>query len=523
MILINSAQYVISDLQAEFGKIPPTFLPFGSKRLFELQVEELSKTFPGEDIYLSLPSDFTIPHCDLKLIQELGLFILKHPVHLSLGESVLKSLREIESSLEVIRILHGDTLILDLPRFEDCISVSVPSSEQNWFYDNNGDNAVWTGYFSISGRNQFIARLEEDLNFEQSIKGYGEKVVCPRVMSMSWLDFGHVSTYYRARVNRLVKRDFNEIYFDSGYLKKTGSKKKIQAEIHWYQNVPWEIKIMLPQFFQELESSESNSYLMEYLPIPSLAEIFVFGNSSRQFWLNIFELLDSYFTFCSSLTLEEFPFQDSQLVQARFESNVRDHISNRMVLLEHSSSWFNRIKPISVNGSAPCSVDFLVTECLSHIANSPPTFGVQHGDLCLSNILFEVRTNRIRLIDPRGMDFTGENTIYGDLRYDFAKLAHSFLGFYDFIIAGRYEFFDHSSSEDLVYSLNFLVDDSKLARAEDFFLTFLKDKCIEKPTLAYMVILFITMLPLHEENSIRQRVLLANSVLLFNKYLRSDS
>ena len=61
---------------------------------------------------------------------------------------------------------------------------------------------------------------------------------------------------------------------------------------------------------------------------------------------------------------------------------------------------------------------------------------VIHGDLCLSNIL---RTgDSVTLIDPRGR--FGSAGIYGDLRYDVAKLHHSVVGGYDLLVAGRFSF-----------------------------------------------------------------------------------
>lgn len=44
MILITSAKYSFSDFTLEFGKIPPSFLPLGNKRLYEYQIE-LFKNF----------------------------------------------------------------------------------------------------------------------------------------------------------------------------------------------------------------------------------------------------------------------------------------------------------------------------------------------------------------------------------------------------------------------------------------------------------------------------------------------
>ncbi len=57
---------------------------------------------------------------------------------------------------------------------------------------------------------------------------------------------------------------------------------------------------------------------------------------------------------------------------------------------------------------------------------------VIHGDLCLSNILYDLRSRICKLIDPRG-SFASAG-IYGDVRYDVAKLFHSVYGLYDFIV-----------------------------------------------------------------------------------------
>jgi hypothetical protein len=56
---------------------------------------------------------------------------------------------------------------------------------------------------------------------------------------------------------------------------------------------------------------------------------------------------------------------------------------------------------------------------------------VVHGDLCLSNILYDLRSRVCKLLDPRGS--FGAAGIYGDPRYDVAKLYHSIYGLYDFI------------------------------------------------------------------------------------------
>jgi len=57
---------------------------------------------------------------------------------------------------------------------------------------------------------------------------------------------------------------------------------------------------------------------------------------------------------------------------------------------------------------------------------------VIHGDMCFANILYDRLTNLFKFIDPRGS--FGTAGIYGDPRYDVAKLMHSVDGGYDFLI-----------------------------------------------------------------------------------------
>ncbi|WP_236033205.1 hypothetical protein [Helicobacter turcicus] len=71
MVLITSAKYLDSEFQAEFGKIPPAFLPLGNKRLYEYQIELFSSR--NEKIALSLPKSFKIDETDKnKLYNLLG-------------------------------------------------------------------------------------------------------------------------------------------------------------------------------------------------------------------------------------------------------------------------------------------------------------------------------------------------------------------------------------------------------------------------------------------------------------------
>ena len=56
-----------------------------------------------------------------------------------------------------------------------------------------------------------------------------------------------------------------------------------------------------------------------------------------------------------------------------------------------------------------------------------------HGDYHFGNMLYDLDTNRLWMIDPRG-NYADEVTIFGNPAYDFAKLYHSCLTHYMWII-----------------------------------------------------------------------------------------
>ena len=65
-------------------------------------------------------------------------------------------------------------------------------------------------------------------------------------------------------------------------------------------------------------------------------------------------------------------------------------------------------------------------------------YSVMHGDYCFSNILYDMRNHTIKLIDPRGfLNRERGFSFYGPYIYDYFKLAHSYIGKYDFIISGE--------------------------------------------------------------------------------------
>ena len=141
---------------------------------------------------------------------------------------------------------------------------------------------------------------------------------------------------------------------------------------------------------------------------------------------------------------------------------------------------------------------------------------MMHGDFCFSNILYDFKSKSIRVIDPRGLDLEGNQSIYGDVRYDVAKLAHSVLGMYDYIIGGN---FTYNEFEDYKVELK-LPQNNVINSVQDYFraMSFAGHPLKELSTYPIMIHLFLSMLPLHSDNRGRQKVMLANALRLYVEY-----
>jgi hypothetical protein len=137
-----------------------------------------------------------------------------------------------------------------------------------------------------------------------------------------------------------------------------------------------------------------------------------------------------------------------------------------------------------------------------------------HGDFCFSNMLFDLRTDRIVLIDPRGL-IGKEATIYGDVRYDVAKLGHSIVGRYDQIMVEGLR----AGGSGAELTLEIPADRRRDWLEEMFLAARVADLSFDSAEVkAAVVSLFLSMIPLHAEDPARQTVLFANGLRLFSRF-----
>lgn len=515
-----SAKYLEQELRSEFGKIPPSFLPLGNRRLFQKQVALAPE---GEDIFISLPESYRVVKKDLEWLKNNNVNIIRIPDGIELGASLVTALELSGSSLEEpLHVLYGDTLFLELPEGDNLVSVSCAEDCYNWAIVTDSD-AHWiqefdsyehtkeivNGYFKFSSPKVLVESIiRSNWDFILGVNIYRNKIGIISVYSGNWLDFGHVNTYYRSKGNYTTQRAFNDIKINKNWIEKSSSSHhKISAESNWFASLPYSLRGYIPQYLGSRHDGSQISYRLEYIHNISLNEMYVFSELPTTTWSLV---LSSCISFLKSCLLEPCPLDvNFNSFDALFVEKTKSRLSEycHEKNIDIKDKWiFNDNRSVSLEEVFNLSLDKLPDEM-----NTWP-ISVLHGDFCFSNILYDFRSNRIKTIDPRGISPSGELTIYGDIRYDIAKLAHSIIGMYDWIIAG---YFELSVEHRNIY---FYINESK--RCYDIQCQFIsiirKDFSISySELLAMQIQLFLSMLPLHGDDLDRQNALFANALRLY--------
>lgn len=519
MFVINSAAYVHPEFQNELGLVPPCLLPIGNRKLIELQVEAI-KNICSTKILVSLPESYILTVNEQYLLQGLGVDVIQVPDDFSLGESLVYILntKRLSNDQHNLRLLHGDTLISNLCSDLDIISVAETDDDYEWEKVNIDDrDVVWSGFFTFSEPSLFLKYLAlHRSNFIQAIYSYSaEKGTNYRELGR-WLDLGHINTYFRSRAEITTERAFNSLrIIDNVLEKKSVLNKKIEAEALWFNTVPIEIKKYTPNLLDYGLEDESYYYKLEYLPFLPLNEIFVHGKNSVPFWNVINKLVGRYFKESRNIPLsrsmEMMVNQDAYgLYELKTLARVSEFFEKSIFNLNDTCIVRNDLTVVTYSE--------VIAHCIELAKKLAIHPCVMHGDLCFSNILYDSRFGKIKVIDPRGINYIGDFTIFGDQKYDLAKYTHSVIGLYDFIIADRYEIVKDELGEHIVFD----IDDRIKSIQSNYMRESFIDGIEIKDIMPIVVLLFFSMLPLHDDKPKRQKAMLLNAIRLYKTYIANN-
>ena len=499
-----SATYLASELKTELGDIPPTFLPVGNKHLYKLQIEFAKKYY--DKIVLTLPSNFSPFEADLQFFNDHHIQVLFLDPNLKIGDSLGQALHELKPN-ERVDILFGDTLFDDFKPQLNSVAVAKKMGNYNWHVD---QDHVWAGFFSFANPSK-LAKLLEQFTFHSAIENYiSDSPDFLKIPIQHWYDFGHLNTYFYSKQKMTTERHFNCLEIKNGAVIKSSSDAlKMSAEAAWYKNAPPSIKPFLPQFFEESFSLDKKKcYSIEYLHLLSLSEIYVFGRQDENTWNEIFNSCSYFLDETALVATESAQWSEKDSYQLYYKKTL-----DRLAQFE-SESGIKLDHEWKLNDQYLPSLSTISESVWSALKDRPGRPGFIHGDFCFSNILYDFKSKKIKVIDPRGLNTNNEITNLGDFRYEIAKLAHSAVGFYDQIIAQQYNFTENQYRLTLGFA-----SDKNLDIVKDIFLnTKFRGQTPDKwDILPIMITLFMSMLPLHKDNVQRQKVLIANVLRLYRQ------
>ena len=524
LVLINSGAYAAQELVAEFGELPPAFLPVGLGRLYELQARMLEPL--RGDLHLTLPESFDVPAWDAGRLEALGFNVIRTPDALGLGAALLYALGWLGFRDRPLRILHGDTLVggVDL-HVNDAAAVMNGGDGYRWAaVQVSGDGLVKAvtppdrtgvgasgprlcGYFAFGSAGRFAERLAvAEGGFYGALNRQAAETSLRAVTPDPWLDFGHVQTFFRSRRIVTTERAFNSLHISEMRVRKSSASAapKLRAEARWLREVPPAVAPYCARLLNEGEDADSYFYDSEYEYMPTLSELYVFGRVTPPAWSRI---LGS----CTGFVDASVHAGGHAEVDGLLRRLVVDKTAERLDGFA-ASSGLDLDAPNTLNGAPAPSLRRCLRDIEATLAGCGDAPSVMHGDFCFSNILYSFRRDRVRLIDPRGLTERGEFSLYVDRRYDLAKLMHSVCGRYDLIVAGQ-----HAGGRvgAQAFELSFPADPRRGAiEAMAASLRMGGVRLGSEVVWAAMTSLFLSMPPLHGDRPDRQGAFIANALRL---------
>jgi len=517
MLHILSGRYLTGSMGDEIGLIPLSFPPISNIRLIYHQIQLFRNYDSQIYISISLPKSYSLLERDFQMLSTRNVDIIWVEDGLSQKEELLYVLENIVSYKlqNDLWLLQGDTLPVDLPHEENLIAVEWSDLENEMYVEEYGveKNLIYCGMYRFSD----ILFLKKCLhansnnNFYAAIKQYSLHIVTPKSVLSPVHYLGSVAGYYKARSAITSERAFNTLDVKNIVLSKFSSNiAKITAESNWFEKIPTSMKHYMPQYISSQVKNSKYSYSIEYLPCLPLNELYVYGRQTIIFWNKIFTKFIQYFS-------------DAQKVYKKSGMKGVDSFAlNKKLFIDKT---LERVEQFSIDCSFDLtaentfcsetlpSVNQIIEETSKHVLTMKNIIGFLHGDLCFSNILYDSRSESIKLIDPRGIDNSGSEMLYGSIIYDVAKLSHSVIGLYDYIISDQYEL----SGDKHVFNFEIFLPQGVEEIQALFFERLPISNINSKDIYAINILLFLSMLPLHYDDPKRQRALLANALRLYKK------
>ena len=522
-VLILSAGKIDTKLEKIFGKIPSGLIPLNGKpvifriidKLLDEGIKKISITVGyKKEILEKIVSEQYENQCEMEFIttefEKPPGNSIKTAMNFCVEEKLLIVLGDtlIENNLSEL-MNKEKNFVITSQKFGDtknwCIITKKDEKVNEVFdkkeFDKNKEHHALVGCYFFNDLNMLKKILsefnnEEKLEISTIIKKVKDVEVITTEMAQKWHDVGHLENYFSTKQFILKTRYFNSLQFgDSGesIVKTSKDNLKLINEINWYKKIPRDILELVPKI---LDSDVSNNPFikLEYVKHPTLSELWLYSDFPTAFWKNIIQdLLEIIQRFKEHK--EDVSEQEYHLIYfQKTVDRINELIETNKIFKEIFDNDF-----ISINGKKLKNWSLIrdkIEKKIKTIYNKDDNCLI-HGDLYFSNILYDSETSKYKIIDPRGK---WGNGISGDIKYDIAKIRHSIVGGFDTITNGLYTV-TYEKTDGV--EINMFEPKNYEIICEDLDTNIKKYWNLDEIKMIEGL-LFISMLPLHEDNFERQ-------------------
>ena len=538
-VLILSAGKIEKELESIFGSIPSGLIPLhGKPVIFRILDKLLKEGFKKVSITTGFKKEILEKIISEQYNEQIKLNFIPTDFKKPPGNSILTAIEKMHE--QQLLVILGDTLVENelsnlIQKNNNFVLISnIFERPANWcvitlkdkkldlIFDKKKDLEKNNEQYALVGVYYFdnLPSLKQDctdfkeqerIEISDLIKKYKEQKVISTEICKQWYDAGHVENYFISKQMLLKARYFNALRFDKSLEIVTKTSENIQKlidEIEWYKQIPNDLAKLIPKLI-DFNQSKKPFLKLEYIKYPTLAELWLYSNFSSKLWMeileNLFKILSQFRKYPKSVSIDDY----NLMYETKTEERINELIS--------SNEYFKQILEedvLFINGKKyhnwpviKKQVELKIRDLYHEHDNC-----LIHGDLCFSNIFCDFKDKNFKLIDPRGK---WGSDMYGDLKYDVAKLRHSIVGGFDTITNGLYsaslnqnnqittKIFKPKNHHEICLHLDNLI----------------KNKWDLNEIKLIEGLLFISMLPLHRDHFERQLAFYSIGIQRLNEVL----
>lgn len=323
----------------------------------------------------------------------------------------------------------------------------------------------------------------------------------------------------------IVSRAYNTFSTDNvhGTITKFSETERLLDEINYYQHIheyqPNQ-RIHFPRLINTNTKILPYSMTLELYGYKDLGKYLIgdeYINSQR--WADIFHTLKVIFQEWDAVAITDnmvsyIPSEFERNARAMYITKTETEYQSLVKLFGDKYPDFNPTMftnyGYEINGLLCDNFEYIWPSVKTYIESNLLSYApvMIHGDGCLSNMLYANSCNVIRFLDPRGS--FGAKGIYGDRRYDIAKLYHSVDGKYEFIINDKFELACQGNQYQLSYSRK---DNPGKSEFEEVILSNYSKKDIK----LIQGLIFVGMAARHYDSYQRQEIMYYTGIRLLNE------